>query len=453
MKILFIHQNFPGQYLNLVQRLIREGGHSITGIGEDVNIKRRGLINGCSTIGYPSPDKAGAHTHHYLQNLEAAVRRGQSVAKILLRLKAQGFIPDVISLHPGWGEGLFAREVFPSTPLLMFCEYYFRAGEADLNFDPEFPVSLDGNLSIGLRNTAQVMSLLNADACISPTPWQASRYPEFIRNKIRIIHDGINVDYMTPYTEEILYLQPLEKAGHSRVLGWSAAGAKCRYQENQGEIMEDASGTIMPAPLGALRLTRRDKVITYATRNIEPYRGAHVFLRALPALLKLHPDAHILIAGREGVSYSRPLPAGQTYKDIYLREIANRVDLSRIHFLDGVPYPALRAIFRISAAHVYLTYPFVLSWSCLEAMSCEALLIASHTAPVLEAVKHMDTGLLVDFFDEKGLIRTLDEVLREPEHFAALRKRARVFVTRAHGLEKCLREQIDFLKEVAAKGS
>ncbi|MDR1946883.1 MAG: glycosyltransferase [Desulfovibrio sp.] len=439
MKILFIHQNFPGQYLYLVQYL-RRAGHKITGIGEDANIKKRGVIRGCTTIGYPSPQKAGPDTHHYLRGLEACVRRGQAVARTLIKLRDRGFVPDVISLHPGWGEGLFVREIFPRTPLIMFCEYYFRAGQADVGFDPEFPADPDWIFSINLRNTAQIMSLLSADCCLCPTEWQASRYPAFIRDNMRIIHDGINTDFMTPDPEERIVLQPLKKPGHSRILD------RLKSAPPQGEEKVGDAGEREPAGK-PLRLSRADKVITYAARNLEPYRGIHAFLRSLPELQKRHPDAHVVIAGNDGTSYSRTPPGGCSYKDIYLGEISGKVDLSRIHFLGRIAYPSLRALFRVTTAHVYLTYPFVLSWSCLEAMSCGALTVASDTGPVPEVITHGDNGLLVDFFDREKLLATLNDILENPCAFDAIRSRARNSVVGKYRLDNCLGQQLSLLED------
>ncbi|MDR2124802.1 MAG: glycosyltransferase [Desulfovibrio sp.] len=431
MKLLFIHQNFPGQYLHLVRFLLR-AGHEIVGIGENANIKNRGVLPGCTTIGYPTPQKAGPATHHYLRGLEAAVRRGQAVARTLRALKRRGFVPDVVSLHPGWGEGLFVRDFFPRTPLIMFCEFYFRAGQADVGFDPEFPTDLDGNVGIHLRNTAQVMSLLTADGCVCPTEWQASRYPAFIRDKMRIIHDGVNVDYMTPNPDESIVLQRLKQPGHSRFLDAPAPEDDAR--ETVGSL---------------LRLSRADKVVTYAARNLEPYRGIHIFLRMLPELQKRHPDAHVVIAGNDGTSYGKAPPDGRCYKDIYLAETADRLDMSRIHFVGRIAYASLRALFRVSTAHVYLTYPFVLSWSCLEAMSCGALTVASATGPVLEAIRHGGNGLLANFFDREKLLATLDDILKNPSAFDAVRTRARQSVVEKYGLDKCLRAQWKLLEDAA----
>lgn len=442
MQLLFIHQNFPGQYLHLAQYM-KAGGHEIIGLGETQNIKNRGVIQGITTIGYSAPEGAGKQTHHYLQGAESAVRRGQTVVRSLLELKSKGLKPDVISVHPGWGEALFVRDVFPDTPILMFCEFYFSARRADLGFDPEFPSAIDWDFSIRLRNTAQIMSLLTASACLTPTHWQASRYPEFLRRSMKIIHDGVDTKYMCPSSDASLTIQPLRTPGESRVVG-------CPQPATSGASPSQEQGTAEEAAAGPpLTLTRKDKVVTYIARNLEPYRGFHVFLRALPRVQRLHPDAHILLVGHDGISYSPALPPGETYKANYLKEVKKDLDLSRVHFLGRIPYETLRAMFRISSAHVYLTYPFVLSWSALEAMACEGLLIASRTPPVQEVVTHQENGLLTDFFDQDNLVRLLDQALSEPEAFTDLRKKARRLVVERYELNQCLKQQAELLQELA----
>ena len=438
MKLLFIHQNFPGQYLRLVSHLRDQGGHVIYGVGDAENIKRRGTVQGITTIAYPVPRGPGEGTHHYLKSTEAAVRRGQSVARCLLALKRKGFAPDVICAHPGWGEALFLRDVYPGVPIVLFCEFYFRPGEGDVGFDPEFPFGEDKSFAIRIRNTPQIMSLMDASACVSPTQWQASRYPAIVRPGIRVIHEGVDTAYMCPDRGAVLHLQPTSIPGESRVTGYPPP------QETgvSGEPCE-------PEPRGpVLTLSAADKIITYVSRNLEPYRGYHIFMRSLPALQRLHPDAHVLIVGGDGVSYSPPPEDGRTYKARYLDELRDSLDLSRIHFLGKIPYGALRALFRISSAHVYLTYPFVLSWSTLEAMACGALLVASSTEPVREVVTDGENGLLVDFFDTQGLVDRMDAVLRAPGDFAALRCNARRTVVELFTLAGCLERHVNLLYEM-----
>ncbi|MDR2162278.1 MAG: glycosyltransferase [Desulfovibrio sp.] len=431
MKILFIHQNFPGQYLNLVRHLRNQGGHEILGLGEADNIRKRGVLRGISTLGYPSPLPAGQGVHHYLRGMDAAVRRGQAVARTLFALRAKGYVPDVVSLHPGWGEGLFVRDVYPRVPILVLCEFFFTAAGADVGFDPEFTATLDDLLALRVRNAVQLITLHAGSAFVSPTAWQRSRYPVLLRREIRQIHDGVDTDYMCPDPRATLVLVRQATPGESRVA------------EN-----------ILPGPLpdGSLVLTPGGRTITFAARNLEPYRGIHAFLRALPEVQRRHPDCQVVLAGGDGVSYSRRPPKGRTYKEIYLEELSGRLDLSRIHFLGRVSYDSLRTIFRISAVHVYLTYPFVLSWSALEAMACGCLLLASRTAPVQEVVVHNGNGLLVDFFRQDELADSLDRVLRSPGDFTPLRAAARKTVISRYGLAACLEAQAGLVLGLAAAG-
>jgi len=450
MKFLFIHQNFPGQYLHLVQHLRSLPGNDVTGIGEAGNIERRGRIPGMLTLGYPTPANAGEQTHHYLHSTEKAVRRGQAVARVLLQLKTRGFAPDVIAVHPGWGEGIFVRDVFPHTPILMFAEYFFRAGQADLGFDPEFVRSPDWNFSVRVRNTPQLISLPTADLCVSPTKWQASRYPACLRDMIRVVHDGIDTGYMYPDPDARLVIQPLNALGESRVV-LPEASQSGQDAPGDSSVVFDAEGQrTAGAPEGEpLTFSRGDPVVLFVARNLEPYRGFHVFLRSLPELQRRYPEIHTLIVGADSASYS-PTPAGTTYKRVYLEALGARLNLSRIHFLDRVPYPALRAMFRVAAAHVYLTYPFVLSWSMLESMACEGLLVASRTPPVEEVVTHGKNGLLTDFFDQQALVDQIGRVLDKPKDFIPLRAAARETVLARYELHACLTAQMKLLQGLAA---
>jgi glycosyltransferase involved in cell wall biosynthesis len=431
MKILFLHQNFPGQYLRLVQYLREQGGYEILGIGEAGNIRYRGIPRGIAARGYAAPRDTGPGGHHYLKDTEKAVRRGQNVARILLSLREEGYVPDVVCVHPGWGEGLFVRDVYPRVPILMYCEFFFSSEGADTGFDPEFPVTVDERFSLRIRNAVQLISLPAADALVSPTAWQRSRYPALIRREIRELHDGIDTDYMRPDPEASLVLAPLNIPGESMVV-------------------RDAPKKSSALPEGALVLRPGDTTITYAARNLEPYRGIHSFLRALPEVQRRHPDCRVLLAGADGISYSRLLPGNQTYKARYLAELEGQLDLSRIHFLGRVAYADLRRIFQVSAVHVYLTYPFVLSWSVLEAMACGCLLLASRTAPVEEVVSHNRNGLLVDFFSREELVRTLNAALLAPRTFAPLRAAARKTILARYHLGACLERQAELLRDLAA---
>ncbi len=437
MKYLFIHQNFPGQYLHLAHHLQGIPGNTVVGVGDVESIKRRGTLPGVETHGYPAPEGFDRNIHPYLRSTDAALRRGQSVVRVLLELNRKGFVPDVIAVHPAWGEGLFVRDFFPNSPILMFAEYYFRAGEADLAFDPEFPISDNEGFSARIKNTAQIVSMQRADACLCPTEWQASRYPDHIRAVTRVIHDGIDTDFMCPDAGDSLTIQPLAVPGEGRVTAVSGA----------------APVTLPPeeAPLGpSLTLSAKDEVIVYAARNLEPHRGFHTFMRALPAILTRRPTARVLIFGGPEPGYSRPAPGGETWKSLLLKEVGAGLDLSRVHFLGQVPIVALRAAFRIASVHVYLTYPYVLSWSMLESMACGGLVLGSDTEPVREIVEHGRNGLLTDFFDVDKLAGTLDELLGGAGNQAGLRAAARRTIEERYSRKLCLPRHIQLLADLAA---
>ena len=451
MNILFIHQNFPAQYKS-ISVYMAQRGHSVTALGEAPLLAQRGRLPGIQTLGYPTPPSAGKDTHFYLHTTEGGVNRGLAVARGLLGLRQKGYEPDIICAHPGWGEALFLRDVFPNTPQLLFSEFYFKAQEADLSFDPEFPYSMDWTFSVRIRNSAQLISLSEADGCMSPTGWQLSRYPEFVQKMARVIHDGIDCSLMFP-DEDSLTIQPLNIPGESRIVGDMRPEAGTPEHNVRGDAESVGPDTVHadgPYTAPAFILTGKDKVITFISRNLEPYRGYHVFTRALPEIQKNNPDAHILIVGADGASYSPNPPPDTTYKAMFLDEVRDKIDLSRIHFLGRISYLALRALFRISSAHVYLTYPFVLSWSMLEAMACESLIIGSRTAPVEEVIEDGKNGLLVDFFDANTLVQRITEACNNPSAFISIRKEARQTVLKRFELNSCLLQQMDLIQHVTS---
>lgn len=398
MRILFVHQNFPGQYKHLAPALADDPANEVVAIGDQANLQRaRGLHPRLGLLAYPSPPGASAQSHHYLRSTEAAVRRGQAVARAALELKSKGFTPDVICAHPGWGEALFLKDVFPDARLVLYLEFYYRSHGSDMHFDPEFPSSFDDGCRVRVRNANQLLSLEAADAAISPTQWQRAQYPAMLQQRISVIHDGVDTDMVCP-------------------------GQVSGFKLPDGRVLKSG-----------------DEVITYVARNLEPYRGIHKFLRALPQILAARPHAQVLVVGGEEVSYGRAAPDGQTYRALYMQELAGQLDTSRVHFLGKLPYQQYLQVLRLSSAHVYLTYPFVLSWSMLEAMACGCLLIGSSTAPVLEVLQHQRNGLLVDFHAPEAIATTVIQALENPQAMAPLREQARRDVQQHFDLKRvCL---------------
>ncbi|MFB6275451.1 MAG: glycosyltransferase family 4 protein [Halothece sp.] len=410
MNILFVHQNFPGQYKHLAPAMARQG-NTVIGIGEAQNIKKQGTQAlsqaGVKVVGYNTPKGASPSTHHYIRGLESGVRRGQAIVRATMQLREQGFIPDIVCAHPGWGEALYLRDVFPEAKHLYFLEFFYRSRGSDVGFDPEFPNQLDDLFRVRTKNATLLLSLEAMDWGVSPTAWQRDQHPAVYHDRISVIHDGIDTKTVKPNSEAQVTVE---------------------------------GGT----------LTGKDEVITYVARNLEPYRGFHIFMRSLPELLRRRPNAHVLIVGGDDVSYGRRPPEGETYRQKYLAEVEDQIDRDRVHFLGKVPYQLYLSVLQISSAHIYLTYPFVLSWSMLEAMAAGCLVIGSATPPVKEVLRHNENGLLVEFFQTKEIVDAIDQVFADPERMQWLRENARKTVVENFDLESvCLPQHIQLIETLA----
>lgn len=402
MNVLFVHQNFPGQYLHVADRLAAEGRNRVVAITK----RKDAVLRRVARVLYPPPEGAGPGTHPYLVKLDEAVRFGEAAAGAALRLKREGFTPDVVCAHPGWGESLYLKDVFPETPLLHYCEFYFHAFGGPVHFDPKEPVRLDSVFGTRTRNVLHLLTLDSGDWGVTPTHWQRAQYPEPYRDKISVIHDGINVRL-------------------------------CKPDPNARFPLDNGQG-----------LTRDDEVVTYVARNLEPTRGFPTFMRAVAELTRRRPRCHVLIVGGDEVSYSASLPDGRTWREAMLAEV--EVDPRRVHFLGKIPYATYLKLLQVSRAHVYLTTPFVLSWSMLEAMAAECLVVASDTAPVREVIEDGRNGLLVDFFDHRAVADRVEEALDHHGSMGELRREARRTVVDRYRLAKCLPAQVRLIEDVAA---
>ncbi len=362
-RILFIHQNFPGQFRRIALNLSEDRNFDVIAIGK----KGCPLLPGVRTFTYDLSRKSAKETHPYVVPLELGVLHGQAVARILLSLKIKGYAPDIIVAHPGWGETLFVKDVFPKTRLIHLAEFFYQSEGADLGFDPEFPVSIDDRARVKTKNALHLLNMENCDIAVAPTHWQKNLHPAAYRNKIEVIHEGIDCEKMRP--------DPTAK---------------------------------FTLPSGVV-LNAGDRVITYVARNLEPYRGFHVFMRALPSILENNPECHVVIVGGDGVSYGKPPSYGENWRERMLAEV--NIDSDRVHFLGQIPYENYKRVLQVSAVHVYLTYPFVLSWSFLEAMSVGCNIVASKTAPIEEVFKGGACGRFFEFFDIGELAKQVSDAL------------------------------------------
>jgi glycosyltransferase involved in cell wall biosynthesis len=408
MRVLFLHQNFPGQFLHIARELQSVAANDVRAITDAAN-QRPDLV---PTRRYRLDGRIIEANHPLAAHFASRVARGETAAREMQALRQDGFVPDIVVGHPGWGETLFVKDVWPETRLIVHAEFYYRPVGGDSEFDPEFSnATFEGRARTRVKNAPMLAALADAEFGVTPTQWQGDSFPQEMKRKIAVIHEGIDTELVCP--------DPAARITLENGLSFSVG----------------------------------DEVITFVNRNLEPYRGYHVFMRALPEILAARPNAHAIIVGGDGVSYGPPPPAGTTWAQHFLDEVRDRLPDGRVHFLGRIPYPSFIDLMRVSAAHVYLTYPFVLSWSMLEAMSAGALVIAARTAPVQEVVTHERNGLLFDFFDRDALVRHVTEALGAPRRHASLRARARATIIERYDLRRrCLPQWRTFIETVAGRG-
>jgi glycosyltransferase involved in cell wall biosynthesis len=412
VNILFIHQSFPGQFKHLAPALVLQG-HKVVALQLTMQPAEPSLWNGVQILPYQTSRGTSATIHPWVGDLETKIIRAEGCARAALALKASGFHPEVIIAHHGWGESMFLKDVWPDAKLGIYCEYFYHPHGHDVGFDPEFKAKDGINAcSLRIKNANNLLHFDIADGAMSPTHWQAGTFPAAFRDKISVIHDGIETEYIAPHPDPWLTLND------------------------------------------TLVLTPKDEVITFVNRNLEPYRGYHIFMRALPDLLRRRPNARVLIVGGDDVSYGPRPDGGGSWKEIFAAEVRPQIsdaDWSRVHCLGVLPYQVFVPLLQISTVHVYLTYPFVLSWSLLEAMSIGCAIVASDTAPVHEAIRHDETGRLVDFFDVQGLSNEICSLLDDRAARERLGKNARQFAVANYDLQTvCLPRQLAWVHALHA---
>ncbi|MFN3969871.1 MAG: glycosyltransferase [Gemmobacter sp.] len=408
MKIMFVHQNFPGQFPHLAPALVARG-HEVRALTDARNTRTSPVPVMKYRHDAAPPDPVATRLGRTYTQMSD---RGVTVARAALQLRRQGYVPDVVFGHSGWGETLFLREVWPEARHLVYAEFYYRGIGQDVGFDPEFDTAPRGSFDPVMVAQARAahlgQALLHADAGLSPTLWQADSHPADLRAKISVIHDGVDT----------------------------------------GAVAPDAAASVtLP---GGRVIRAGDEVLTFVNRNLEPYRGYHILMRALPAVMAARPEAQVVVVGGDEVSYGRAAPEGTTWKALFLNEVAGRIDPARLHFMGRVPYPVFVSLMQVARVHAYLTYPFVLSWSMLEAMAAGAMVVASATPPVAEVIADGVNGRLVGFFDMPGWEAALIEALAEPARFQAMRQAARQTVVARYDLRGvCLPRMIAFVEGAA----
>lgn len=421
MNILLVHQGFPGQFKHLAPALAANPNHRVVGFGM---MKTPPRIPGVAMVAYRPERSTTAGIHPWVSDLETKVIRGHAAMKAARRLRdEQGFLPDVIFAHHGWGESLFLKEVWPKSPLLIYSEWYYLLHGADSAFDPEFATAGEERLCrLRVKNAHNLLAMEAADAGLSPTRWQRDTHPAWFRERIDVIHDGIDCPALRPPPQ----ILPLRLK--------LPADAECRL----------AAAEVVLRP--------GDEIVTFVNRNLEPYRGYHIFMRALPELLRRRPRAQVVIVGGNGTSYGAK-PAQGSWKRRFLDEVRDDLNLSRVHFAGNLDHTQFVHLLHLTTVHTYLTYPFVLSWSLLEAMACGCAIVASDTAPVREAISEGETGRLVNFFSVSALTARIEELLDDPVQRARLGAAARAQAVAHYDLRtRCLPLQIALLERIAGGG-
>lgn len=381
MKFFFVHQNFPGQFGRISKALIEEG-HEVHGLG---------MLKTCSVPGvhYHSYEPVNGPEDAPFQNRYSPViprlRRSYGAAHKARELAEQGFHPDVVMVNTGWGENLFLKDIWPNAKHVAYFEYYYASKGQDLDFDPEFPVTnVETVWRLRVKNAMQLGALDAADLAVAPTYYQRDTFPTYLRDRLAVIHDGIDAQALAPDPNVVIRL-----------------GEK------------------------GPKLSREIPVVTFVSRNIEPMRGAHIVFRSLPSMLKIDPRLQVVIIGGKGTSYSGNAPGGKTWFDVFRERIKGEVDWSRVHFVGNLPYNQFVKVLQVSSAHIYMTYPFVLSWSSIESMALECRMICSDTPPVREIIQDGVNGRLFNFFDEKELVQRVRETLKDKEKSAEMAREGR----------------------------
>jgi glycosyltransferase involved in cell wall biosynthesis len=400
MRILFLHPNFPAQFRHLAVVLAKDPNNKVI-FG---TARKEGSLPGVLKAVYTTSREAHPQTHHYVRPLENAVLQGQAVYRIAEQLKAQSFIPDVVYAHSGWGPSLFMKDVFPNAKLLCYFEWFYHAHGTDADFDPADPLDADAEARIRIKNAPILIDLYSCDRGLSPTYWQRQQFPPEYHSKITVHHDGVDTQFFQP--------QP---------------GAK------------------LVLPRINLDLQDVPEIVTYVARGMEPYRGFPQLIETIALLQQRRPQCHAVIVGENRVAYGKTLPDGKTYKDFMLEKVP--LDLSRVHFTGLLPYPEYLQVLQASSVHIYLTRPFVLSWSMLEAMSAGCLVVGSNTPPVTEIIQDGVNGLLVDFFSPQEICDRVEEALDNPTQMASIRAKARETIQERYDLAQLLPQHLQWIHQ------
>lgn len=408
MNILFLHQNFPAQFRHLATTLAKDSNNTVV-FGTTC---QGGSIAGVNKVIYQPSRQPHPNVHYYVRPLEGAVLEGQAVYRVASQLKERHqFEPDIVYAHSGWGPGLFMKDLFPNSQYLCFFEWFYNAHGSDVDFDPDFPCNEEIEAKVRIRNAAILLDLYGCDRGLTPTHWQQQQFPPEYHTKLTVCHDGIDTHFFQPDPHAKLQVEPTQPIA-------------CESPLNLSEV---------------------DEIITYVARGMEPYRGFPQFMKAVAQLQKHRPQCHVVVVGDDRIAYGTPRKDGKTYREYMLEQLD--LDMTRLHFTGLLPYPQYLRVLQASSVHVYLTYPFVLSWSMLEALSTGCLVLGSKTPPVEEVIQDGINGLLVDFFSPEAIVERIIDVLDHPDRMQAIRTQARQTILDHYDLNILLQNHLKWMQQ------
>ena len=412
MRILFVHCNYPAQFRHLSQRLAADNNNEIVFLCQNKEWTASDVPNLKLSRYQLGREPQSNFCHPYLRRYETAVLHGQAALREALQLRKDGFEPDLIIGHSGFGNTLYLKEVWPNAKFIGYFEWFYRSQGADVGFGTNQAPSPDTSLRVHTYNSPIVMDLAHADAAICPTRWQADQFPPAMRQHLSVIFDGVD-------TEQL----PLVK------------------QDARHHTLNIQSGDIQTSIPADVPL------VTYVTRCFEPYRGWPQVAEGLALLMQRNPRVHVLLVGSDEVAYGAKRGDGLSWRHWALNQWP--MDPSRLHQLPALGYDDYKRVIQRSWAHVYWTVPFILSWSLMEAMASGCCIVASNTPPVMEMISSGDQGQLVNFFDPDALAQQVDHLLQNQDQRQRLGQCARQFILEnGYDLENALEQQVQLLNQV-----
>lgn len=407
MKFLFVHQNFPAQFLHIIRHLAASQKHEVVFICEP----NENQLHGVRKVPYAAPVLNNESTHIAARELDNGVRRAEAVFRTAQNLKQLDYEPDIIIGHHGWGEMLSLVDLWPDVPMLGYFEFYYNIHNSDVNFDPEFPLLWQDYPRVRAKNAINHVALSLGKSGQCPTEWQLSTYPDWAQKSIDLLWEGVDLRTCRP----------------------------------------DPSALKRPLQIGGMTVGPKDKLVTYVSRDLEPYRGFHVMMRALPELLRARKDVKVVMIGGDGASYGSIPPSGGSWREVMLAEVGSGIDHDRVVFPGRVPYPVYQSVLQRSDAHVYITYPFVASWSLRESFAFGCPLIGGDSQTVTEFVSHGHNGLLTPCLDPHALADTILGLLEDKHLTAKLRANARTYAEKKLGLRDYLARYCELIGSLAGE--